>query len=82
MKHILLLIVTAFVLIGCGPLPEATVVDQCKREVIFKQCMAAVPVGPTVTGGENPWHKVIDSCDDAAKWQSVRKESRVPVECH
>lgn len=66
-------------LLGCEQV-EPTIHDQCLRNDIFMRCMAALPPGPEQTK-YNDWAEVIDSCEDAAMWQSYRKESMVKPEC-
>lgn len=80
MKLVLLAIL--IVLAGCDVKtaePE-TVLDQCLRAEIFKQCLAQVPKGPVSTV-ENPWHKVVEECESAAYHQSWRKTAAVKLEC-
>lgn len=45
--------------------------DQGKRHEYFMACLAAAPKGPIVTGDDNPWDDVIDSCETAAYYQSL-----------
>lgn len=56
--------------------------DQDKRHTRFLECLAASPKSPLVTGGENPWNKVIDSCDAAARYSSQICVENCPVIPH
>jgi hypothetical protein len=47
--------------------------NQKERQRIFKECMAALPAGPQSTH-YNDWSEVVDSCGDAAYWQSLERK--------
>lgn len=64
-------------LAGCS---EQSVPDQCMRRQIFKECMAALPVGPSATVN-NDWSEVVSECQDTAYYQSIRKPSQIKQEC-
>ena len=78
------LIAAAAVLVGCqkapGEKPSGHVFDQCFRAAAFERCLTLAPAGPQVTK-YNDWSEVIDSCDDAARYQSWRPKANVPDEC-
>lgn len=68
---------------GCEGKPSAYETrdpDQCLRAELFKQCLAAVPAGPqqTVT---NDWSEVVDECQHASYYQSLRQISQIKPEC-
>lgn len=64
---------------GCD-LPEQTTNNQCLRAEIFKQCLAQIPEGPERTV-YNDWAEVVDACESAAYYQSLRKISQIPKGC-
>lgn len=74
-----LLVVFILFCAGCSDV-DVTIRDQCMRRQIFKECLAALPVGPT-TVVSNDWSEVVDSCESAAAYQSLRRTSQVKVEC-
>lgn len=47
--------------------------DKAERQRIFKECMESLPDGPQTTH-YNDWSEVVDSCDDAAYYQSKIKK--------
>lgn len=55
--------------------------DQCLRQEIFKQCMSAIPQGPTHLTDTDNWGKVIDKCENAAYYQSKRQITQIKPEC-
>lgn len=68
---------------GCvppPPPPSSVILDQCKREVLFARCMAALPTGPASTVS-NDWAEVVETCDDTARMQSYRQRRFVPLQC-
>lgn len=81
MKTLLLLFVALF-LQGCEQLENKDArPDQCLRAEIFKQCMAALPKGPERIGTSNDWSEVVDSCEAAARKQSVRPFDQIKPAC-
>jgi hypothetical protein len=76
----LLTVLLVLLLTACEQSEPTTVLDQCLRADLFKQCLAQVPKGPVSTV-ENPWHKVVDECESAAYRQSWRKTATVKLEC-
>lgn len=82
MKHQLSLIVILLSLTGCAKVYQEPLnsVDQCVKERLFKECMAALPVGPTHTQ-YNDWDEVVDSCNQHAYYTALRKYSSIPLEC-
>jgi hypothetical protein len=77
----LLTVLLVLLLTACEMDAEpTTVLDQCLRADLFKQCLAQVPKGPVSTV-ENPWHKVVEECESAAYHQSWRKTGMVEMKC-
>jgi hypothetical protein len=70
-------------LAGCDsvPIKPTSAVDQCLRTRLFRECMAAMPAGPTHVGTSNDWDEVIKECDNAAYYQSIRRVENITVEC-
>lgn len=70
------------VLVGCGDEPTRTtqMVDQCMRQKLFSQCLAAVPSGPTITH-DNPWDEVMKQCGQQAYYQSIRITEHIDPQC-
>ncbi len=69
------------VLAGCGdPSPNSMMRDQCKRQQIFLQCMAALPAGPEATM-YNDWAEVVEACETAAAYQALRPAWAIKPEC-
>lgn len=54
--------------------------DNCVRATLFQQCLAALPAGPTSTR-YNDWDEVVDSCESAAYYQSLRARQYVSANC-
>lgn len=79
MKSILASIFILAALTGCDGLPNQS--DQCLRQQLFQQCMAALPKGPERIHNSNDWSEVVDSCEDAAREQSWRKTELIKLEC-
>ena len=79
MKSVLWVVVLLS-LSACGRPADVTVVDQCLRAELFKQCMASLPQGPVSTK-YNDWDEVVDSCESASYGQSMRKRGHVRPEC-
>jgi hypothetical protein len=71
-------VVSLLVISGCGESPKTR--DQCLRTELFQQCLAAVPAGPTQSH-YNDWSEVVDACESAASWQSMRSREFVKPEC-
>ncbi len=63
--------------LGCE---AETVSDQCLRATLFKECMAGLPKGPSSTH-YNDWDDVVDSCETAAYYQSLRQRRHIKPEC-
>lgn len=76
-----LIVAVAFVMMlaACGdsdyPRP-----DQCIRAKIFESCMKSLPAGPVSTQ-YNDWGEVVDACESAANYQSIRARSQIPKAC-
>ena len=75
----ILIAVCALVLAGCekvqGPQP-----DQCMRAELFAKCLSLLPAGPSSTQ-YNDWSEVVDSCQNAAYYQSLRGQAQIKPEC-
>ena len=65
---------------SCGGAPTSSVVDQCLRVEIFKECLGALPPGPEVTR-YNDWDEVVQRCSSAAYYQSKRERQFVQPVC-
>lgn len=74
-----LIAIAAIALTGCGE-PETSGIDQCMRVELFQQCMSILPAGPKTTM-YNDWDEVVDSCESAARLQSIRKVEFIKPEC-
>ncbi len=59
---------------------EPTDSDQCMRAKLFKECLAALPAGPAKTHYSD-WDDVVDSCESAAYYQSLRGRTHIKPEC-
>ena len=71
----------AALLCACGQPPESPYVsDQCLRAEIFQRCLKDLPSGPLATK-YNDWDEVVDSCENAAYYQSKREREVVKPEC-
>lgn len=77
-KLMLVMVAVPALLAGCGV--GKSLIDQCMRREIFQQCMAALPAGPKSTM-YNDWDEVVDQCDSTARFQSLRRESQISLEC-
>lgn len=66
-------------LAGCGDYAPP-MADQCLRAELFKQCMAALPAGPTATH-YNDWSEVVNQCSGFAYSASIRARSQIKNEC-
>ena len=77
------ILILALALAACGQKPEAkrTEPDQCIRAELFKQCLAAVPTGPTHTVASNDWDEVVDACSNSAVVTSYRTLDQIKPEC-
>lgn len=70
MKYVLIGLVFAVSLVGCGVTTYPTyMVDQNKRAELFQQCMKALPAGPSSTR-YNDWDEVVKACDNVALQQA------------
>jgi len=66
-----MLLLAVVLLAACdGPKYAQYEVDQKERQRIFKECMAALPAGPTQVGTSNDWDEVVEACDSAAADQA------------
>ena len=54
--------------------------DKCLYDKLFKECLAAIPKGPTSVVN-NDWDEVVDSCLAAAHSMSSRKRKHIPDNC-
>lgn len=54
--------------------------DQCLRARLFKECLAAVPAGPTRVVA-NDWSEVVSECASTAYYQSLRPLDQVEPKC-
>ena len=70
-------LLTAVLSGGCM---EITGPDQCLRREIFQQCMKALPGGPQATMN-NDWSEVVNKCESAAYYQSLKKKKHITAEC-
>ena len=70
----------AVIALASGCSGDKQSVDQCKREEIFRQCLAALPAGPQTTV-YNDWAEVVGACGSQAYYQSKRKVSNIKKEC-
>lgn len=83
-KYVLLL--SVLILMGCDKdetlekIKSKTCIDQCKRTVLFQQCLKIVPKGPQTTK-YNDWDEVIQKCESSAYFQSKIKCEFVKPEC-
>lgn len=80
MKNPLIAVAIAMaVLTGCDA--EGTSrPDQCLRAKIFTDCLKNAPTGPKQTK-YNDWDDVVDSCEQAAYYQSRRHILTINPEC-
>lgn len=69
MKTVIFLMLTLLLISGCKNQYPVVVTDQVMRRQIFKECMAALPAGPSSTK-YNDWDEVVKSCDVVAAAQS------------
>lgn len=74
-------------LIGCNETPQPRVdsedsnaFDQCVRAELFKICLGTVPKGPEVVN-KSDWSKIVENCENAAQYQSVRIRKYIKPEC-
>ena len=75
----LIALIALLLLAGCDSTP-ATTCDQCLRARLFQECLERVPQGPPNTV-YNDWSEVVDSCADAAYYQSLRAKESVLEGC-
>jgi hypothetical protein len=75
-------VLIAISLAGCGEPPATTRTrDQCLRQQIFMACLQNIPKGPNSTVVSNDWSEVIDSCELASFYQSMRQYQHIKPEC-
>lgn len=67
-------------LAGCSS-PITSGPDQCMRAELFQKCLAAVPKGPERIDNSNDWDEVVQKCESAAYYQSLRQFSQIKPEC-
>ena len=79
-KTAVLLALALALLQGCGDGPSSKIVDRCKQVVLFQTCLVSLPAGPAATK-YNDWDEVVDACNSAAFYQSVRMTKFVEPEC-
>ena len=72
------ILIVAALLSGCNKDPQK--VDQCIRTKLFESCMRSLPAGPVSTQ-YNDWDEVVNECENAAYYQSLRRESQIKPEC-
>ena len=67
------LIVVVILLNGCTQgIPTQTTAERQKLRVeLFNSCMERVPKAP-LEMGESDWSRIVDACDKAAYYQSIR----------
>ncbi len=68
------------VLAGCDVPEKDWGADQCLRIELFQQCLKALPAGPQSTQ-YNDWNEVVAQCQNAAYYQSLRKQEFIKKEC-
>ena len=78
MKSLYLLPIALF-LAACTPEREWGP-DQCLRQELFKQCLAALPTGPVSTH-YNDWDEIVSKCETSSYYQSLRKNELIKQEC-
>jgi hypothetical protein len=59
---------------------QLTQPDQCLRARLFKECLAAVPTGPTHVK-YNDWEEIVSTCGSQAYYQSLRVNAAISAEC-
>lgn len=75
----LLGLVAMVALAGCAedkPPVQMGGYDQCVRRVLFKECLQALPAGPT-QAKYNDWDEVVEACADSARSQSYLSDKDV-----
>lgn len=71
----------ALTLAGCETTSlEPSSPDQCLRAQLFHECLARVPKGPESTHYSG-WEHVVDECQTASYYQSIRLRKAIPLEC-
>ncbi len=73
----------ATTLAACGPktpYEPHSQSDQCIRAELFRQCMQSLPAGPVATQ-YNDWAEVVDECDGASYYQSMRPTQHIAPQC-
>lgn len=75
-----LLLSLLFALNACQAPESPYAVDQCLRAELFQRCMKDLPAGP-LASKYNDWDEVVDSCENAAYYQSKREKAAVKQEC-
>lgn len=74
-----ILLVFALLTAGCDKSDDIEP-DQCMRREIFRECMGMLPAGPVRTH-YNDWSEVVDECESAAYFQSLRQVRNIKAEC-
>ena len=78
MKAILIAMLT-LVLTGCEDRTQPQP-DQCMRAELFAKCLSALPAGPVSTQ-YNDWSEVVEACQNASYYQSLRSLAQIKPEC-
>lgn len=85
MKRIAILVFVCVGMVGCDTetavRKDRSVVDQCLRREIFRECMECLPRGPERVANSNDWDEVISECAKQAYYNSLRPASQVKPEC-
>lgn len=68
--------ITVHVVVEADSAQEADTIAE-----LFKQCMSILPKGPEHVVNSNDWDEVVNSCESAAYYQSVRAYSAIKQEC-
>jgi len=66
------LVCVAVLLVGCNE-TQPQLVNQKERQRLFKECLAAIPPGPTMTQ-YNDWQEVVEECGQQAYYQALTRK--------
>lgn len=77
---LLTVIPIALLITGCDYPERSWGPDQCLRQELFKQCLAALPAGPVSTE-YNDWDEVVSKCETSSYYQSLRSTEYIKLEC-